>query len=159
MDKKKIIQSMMEQLEHDRQALLEATKATLEAATHEESKPENEYDTRGLEASYLAGAQSKRVAEIEEALMVCKNIQLRSFTENNPLGPTALVELDLDGKTSWVFLMPKGGGMSVKLEGKTIQVVSGQSPLGQALSGLKVGAIAVVETGPNTREYEIVSVE
>lgn len=149
----------MEQLEQDKIALLEATKATLEAATHEESKPENEYDTRGLEASYLAGAQSKRVAEIEEAYLICKNVQVRNFGPQDPIGPTAFLELDCDGKKSFVFLMPKVGGMTVKLEGKVIQVVSGHSPLGEALSGLKVGGVAVVEKGDIVREYEILAIQ
>lgn len=149
----------MAQLEQDKIALLEATKATLEAATHEESKPENEYDTRGLEASYLAGAQSKRVAEIEEAYLVCKNVQIRKFTDQDPIGPTAFLELDCEGKKSFVFLMPKVGGITIRQDEKVVQVISGHSPLGQAVSGLKVGGVAVVEKGDLVREYEILSVE
>lgn len=38
MDKKKLLESLSAQLEMDRNALLEATQATYEAATHEESK-------------------------------------------------------------------------------------------------------------------------
>ena len=34
-----------------------------EEATSEQSKAENKYDTRGLEAAYLAGAQSRQAAE------------------------------------------------------------------------------------------------
>jgi len=157
-DKKKLVAMLLEQLERDRQALLEATKATLEAATHEESQPENEYDTRGLEASYLAGAQSKRVAELEESISVCKNLQVRNFSNEEPIGPTALVQLDLEGKKIWVFLMPRVGGMTLSDDGRRIQVVSGQSPLGQALLGSRVGNFAVVETGEKAREYEICSV-
>jgi transcription elongation GreA/GreB family factor len=155
MDKAKLLENMIEQLEQDHDVLLKATQATYEAATHEESKPENEYDTRGLEASYLAGAQSKRVAEIEEALLVCRQISLKSFTQNDGVAPTALVELESDGKISYVFLMPKGGGITLKQEGKSIQVVTGQSPLGEALIGQKVGAVAVVDTGRLEKEYEI----
>lgn len=155
MDKKKLLENMQEQLEQDRIVLIEATQATYEAATHEESKPENEYDTRGLEASYLAGAQSKRVGEIEEALLVCKQISLKNFSKNEPIAPTAVVELESDDKITYVFLMPKGGGMTLKQNEKSIQVVTGQSPLGQALVGLKVGGVALVETGRQEREYEI----
>ena len=149
---------MTEQLESDRLILIEATQATYEAATHEESKPENEYDTRGLEASYLAGAQSKRVGEIEEALLVCKQITLKSFTENDVIAPTAVVELESDGKNSFVFLMPKGGGMNLNYDGKSIHVVTGQSPLGEALLGQKIGGVAVVDTGRQEKEYEILKV-
>ncbi len=59
--------------------LKEAALATYEAATHEESKPENEYDTRGLEASYLAGAQAKRTAEIEELLIILKHLDVKKI--------------------------------------------------------------------------------
>ena len=159
MDKKKLVAMLLEQLERDRQALLEATKATLEAATHEESQPENEYDTRGLEASYLAGAQSKRVAELEESISICKNLQVRSFSGDEPVGPTALVQLDLEGKEIWVFLMPRVGGVTLFENGRRIQVVSGQSPLGQALLGVKVGGFAIVETREKAHEYEICSVQ
>ena len=37
-------------------------------ATDEQSKAENKYDTRGLEASYLAHGQSRQAAETAEAL-------------------------------------------------------------------------------------------
>lgn len=158
MDKKKLLESMIEQLEKDHIALMEATQATLEAATHEESKPENEYDTRGLEASYLAGAQSKRVSEIEEALSIFKSIKLKDFTQNDPLASTAVVELESEGKTLFVFLMPKGGGIIIKQDNRSYQVVTGTSPLGEALQGLKVGDVALVETGKQEREYEILNV-
>lgn len=158
MDKKKLLESMIEQLEKDHVALMEATQATLEAATHEESKPENEYDTRGLEASYLAGAQSKRVSEIEEALSIFKNIKLKDFTKNDPLASTAVAELESDGKTLLVFLMPKGGGITIKQDNKSYQVVTGSSPLGEALQGLKVGDVAIVETGKQEKEYEVINV-
>ena len=158
MDKRKLLESIQEQLEHDRQLLIEATQATYEAATHEESKPENEYDTRGLEASYLAGAQSKRVGEIEEALLMCKQISLKGFTENDPIAPTAVVQLESDDKTTYVFLMPVGGGMTLKQDNRSVQVVSGQSPLGEALLGLKAGSVAVVDTGRLEKEYEVIKV-
>jgi transcription elongation GreA/GreB family factor len=158
MDKTQLLQSMVEQLEQDHKALLAATQATYDAATHEENKPENEYDTRGLEASYLAGAQSKRVSEIEEALVVCKQIKLRNFNSSDPIAPTALVELESDGKITYVFLMPKGGGIHLNQQGRSIQVITGTSPLGEALLGLKVGDVAVVETPQQDKEYEILRI-
>ena len=66
MKKQELISAFITQLERDLVTMKEAARNTLQAATHEESKAENEYDTRGLEASYLAGAQSKRAAEIED---------------------------------------------------------------------------------------------
>ena len=160
MDKKKLIEQIRLKLETERLALIEAAKATYEAATHEESKPENEYDTRGLEASYLAGAQAKRVGDIEEMISICRNLEVKKFDSKAPISSSALVEVEYNGKKSFVFLMPKGGGVLIPFEGKNIQVIAPNSPLGTSLLGLKVGDTAIVETNDeNVKEYEILSVE
>lgn len=159
MDKKKLIEHIKDKLEAERLTLIAAARATYEAATHEESKPENEYDTRGLEASYLAGAQAKRVIDIEEMIVYCKNLTLKSFNNTTPIGSSALVEVEYNGKNLFVFLMPKGGGIVVSFEGKNIQVIAPNSPLGTSLIDLKVGDVAMVETETDIKEYKILSVE
>lgn len=158
-DKKNLLEEIKSQLEKDRVALMAAAQSTYEAATGEESRPENEYDTRALEASYLAGAQAKRVTDIDEQLAMCKAIELKSFHSSSPISSTALLNLDLDGHKSWVFLLPKGGGLFVQHQGQQIQIITPISPLGEALIGLKQGDAAVVEVGKETKEYEILEVQ
>lgn len=158
MDKKKLVQAIITQLEQDLVALKAAAMETYAAATGEESQPENEYDTRALEASYLAGAQSQRVAQVEEALMLYKLLETRDFDANTPIGPTALVDLELDDKKSLAFITPASGGMVLKFEGLTIQVLTPKSPLGEALVGLKTGDVATVDKDKRTLEYEILNV-
>ena len=55
---------IIDKLQADLAVAKDALKASHEAATHAESKAENKYDTRGLEAAYLADGQRKRVHEI-----------------------------------------------------------------------------------------------
>lgn len=157
-DKKQLLEAIRAQLETDRAALMAAAQSTYEAATGEESQPENEYDTRALEASYLAGAQAKRVSDIDEQLAMFKILELRSFGSQTPIAATALVELDLEGHRSTVFLLPKGGGLFIKLNEAQIQTITPSSPLGEALLGLKEGDLAIVEIGEDTKEYEILKV-
>lgn len=159
MNKQKLIEHMISQLQEDLTAAIAAAKATYEAATHEESKPENEYDTRGLEASYLAGAQAKRVGEIEELLSICRHLEIKGFSKSDTVSATALLEVQLGSKKIFLFLLPKGGGHTMQFEGKSVQVITPTSPLGEALLGLKVGDFATVEMGPQTREYEIISIQ
>ena len=159
MDKKQLINKIKEKLEVERLALVEAAQATYEAATHEESKPENEYDTRGVEASYLAGAQAKRVADIEEMISICKNLELKKFNDKTPIASSALVKVQYFDRKMNVFLMPKGGGTIVHFDGIDVQVIAPNSPLGAALLTLKVGDVALVETEEDVKEYEILSVE
>ncbi len=157
MDKKRLIEAFIQQLEADLMMMKEAAKNTYEAATGEESKPENEYDTRGLEASYLAGAQAKRAGEIDEVLSLFKNMDVRTFSAKDPIQATSLVEVSSQGKRSHLFVMPKGGGVSLQFEGKTIQLITPNSNIGEAIVDLKVGDIAEVEIGEKVREYEILA--
>jgi transcription elongation GreA/GreB family factor len=157
-DKKKLIAHIRAELEKDLLILKEAERATREAATHEESKPENQYDTRALEASYLAGAQSKRITDTEDILVIFKHVEPKNFTDQDRISATALVEAELNGKKSYFFVMSKGGGLSVTFEGMKIQVITPSSPLGGALLGLKAGDSALLEKGSQILEYEILSI-
>src|SRR5688572_10642274 len=122
MNKIQLITQICEMLEQDRLRLKEAARATYEAATHEESKPENEYDTRGLEASYLAGAQAQRVQETEEVLFLFraleKNLQNGRAVKSEKVVATSLVEVEHNNKKSFVLVMPKGGGIMLKFDGE-----------------------------------------
>jgi hypothetical protein len=157
-DKKALVEKIIEKLEAERTALASAARSTYEAATHEESEAEDQYDTRGLEASYLAGAQAKRVAELEQFILMLRFLDVKNFGEDTPISSTALVELDHEGKISWCFLLPSGGGMTLDFDGIQIQIITPKSPLGEALMTRKAGDVALVDTGRETREYEIVSV-
>lgn len=130
-----------------------AAQATAAAATHEESKAENQYDTRGLEASYLAGAQQGRVAEIEAALLRLKNTPLRLFSADDRVALTALVTLSCDDQTFRYFLMPVGGGLTLHDGSDTVLVVTPQAPLGKALTGKVVGDDCVT-----SRTFEIIEI-
>ncbi|MNJ94613.1 transcription elongation factor GreA [compost metagenome] len=158
MDKKKLVEAIITQLESDLVAAKATAKVSREAATNEESKPENEYDTRALEASYLAGAQSKRVVEIEELISIFKFIQVKDFKPNEGISATALVQVELDGKRSFLFIVPKGGGLILKMDGQTVQIVTPTSPLGETLLDLQAGDTALVEIGDTEKEYKILSV-
>jgi hypothetical protein len=158
MDKKKLILAFIEQLKTDLQALIEAARATYEAATHEESKAENQYDTRGLEASYLAGAQAKRVSEIDEVLGLFQRGSFRNFQAGDPIADSALVEVESKKKRSYVFLLPTGGGVSLTFEGNPVHIITPNSVLGEAMMGLCSGDVAEIEIGDQIREYKILSV-
>ncbi len=158
LDKKKLVTALREQLLADLAIVKQAQLATYEAATHEESKPENKYDTRGLEASYLAGAQAKRISEIEELLVILTHLQVKDFGENDKINSSALIEVESQGRRSHFFIMVKGGGLAVKFEGLNIQIITPNSPVGGALLSRKKGDVAIVENGSQIREYEILNI-
>jgi transcription elongation GreA/GreB family factor len=158
-NKKSLIQYITRQISDELQAITQAAKNTYDIATHEDNKPENKYDTRGLEASYLAGAQAKRVADMKEVLAIFENLPIKAFSDSSKIMATALVEVSQNNKSSFVLIMPKGGGQSVQFEGATIQVITPDSPLGQALLGRELGDTFEIEMGLKRLEYEIISLQ
>jgi transcription elongation GreA/GreB family factor len=157
--KKSIVEKIISQLERDLELLVQAATIARDAAVHEESKAEDKYDTRGLEASYLAGAQAKRAAEIEQLLFNYRQLELLDFDDSTPIATTALVELELEGgrRRGSYFLVPKGGAMTVELEARKIQVITVASPLGQELLGREQGDEFELVTPTQKNRYLIKS--
>lgn len=159
MDKVKLLENIIEQLETELALITAAAKNTYEIATHEENKPENEYDTRGLEASYLAGAQAERVSEMKSAVFLLKSVKLKPFSDQDPIGYGALIEIAFDDKTKTIFFLPKAGGTQISFKNKVVSIVTPDSPLGEALLGLKVGDEFSIDAGKNQKYYEIISIQ
>ena len=60
MEKSRLIKQIVASLSQSLGVLEKAARASHAEATHESSKAESKYDTRGLEAAYLAGGQAGR---------------------------------------------------------------------------------------------------
>ena len=157
-DKRALIAKLRDDLAGTIAVLRHAAQEAREAATHEEAKPENDKDTRAVEAAYLAGAQADRVRELERTSAALASLDLRSFGPADAISSAALVELDTDGATHWYFLAPQGGGMRVTVGGVEVQVVTPQSALGRELLGKALGAVVELKLQQKVRSYEIVGV-
>lgn len=155
MNKKQLIAQIIGQLQADLDMNIAAANEAREAATHEESVAENQYDTLGLEASYLAHGQSKRVQALEVNLADYRNMPLREFSEDSAAGLGALVMLENnDGTVKRLFIGPAGGGIQIEDGSETVFVITPQSPIGQALTGRYPGDIVKLPQG----EFEITAV-
>ena len=60
MDKSRLIKQIVASLSQSLGVLEKAARASHAEATHESSKAESKYDTRGLEAAYLAGGHLRQ---------------------------------------------------------------------------------------------------
>ena len=160
MNKKALIELVLIELKRQHQTLFNSALEAKSAATDEESKAENKYDTRGLEASYLAGAQAKRTTELEETIKVISDFLKTDLKPHNIIQSTSLVSCEIDGEKTFYFLiLPKVGGLELNFEARKITVLSPESPLGEHLTGLKTGDYFEFHIKGQVREYEILSVE
>ncbi len=158
MNKTQLLQTLVACLEEERDALLKSAERTRQAATHEEARPENDKDTRALEASYLARGQAKRVEESNETITRLRFLSLKTFTAEEPIDMTALVELEAEDETFHVFLLPVGGGSRVEFEGHTVRVVTPAAPLGRALLNRETGDDFELQVARQKKQYVVVSV-
>src|SRR3989441_8418533 len=100
---KQIVTTLMASLD----TLEKAARASHAEATHESSKAENKYDTRGLEAAYLASGQARQAREILESIKVYGSLQVKEFGATDPIDLSAVVELETAGAIETYFIGPR----------------------------------------------------
>ena len=157
MNKSALKEELIRVVAADLATLERAHRATMEGATHEQAKPENDKDTRALEQSYLARGQAKRTEDLRDGLVAIRSMEIEVFTADKPVGVGALVTAQEGKRTIRFFLALHGGGS--RLAQGSVQVVTPRSPLGEALIGKRVGDDCEVLTGGNRREFELVAIE
>ena len=158
-NKNAIIREIIAALAAELASYTHSARIAFAAATDEQSKAENKYDTRALEASYLARGQSLQAAEIQQAIAQFEAMPVREFRAGAPVDVGALVALEGKGGMTHYFIGPRGGGTEVNYEGCEILVITPQSPMGSQLMGLKSGAKVKISVGRFTDTYTIASVQ
>ena len=159
LNKRAIIQKITAKLVGELEIYFRAAQFSRAEATHESNKAENKYDTRGLEASYLARGQSRQAAELEAAIAEFEKLGVKKFADGDAIAVGALVELEHGGESSIYFVGPRAGGTEVLHDRKEILVITPQSPLGEQLMGKKSGDQPQLNFGGVKQATKIIRVE
>ncbi|MES2660550.1 MAG: transcription elongation factor GreAB [Verrucomicrobiota bacterium] len=149
--------AILDQIRSELRARLERlSKAAFEAhaaATDPGSKAEGKYDTRSLEASYLAAGQARQVDELAESVRIFDSLTLPDFGMDDAIDAGALVKVSLNGQTLHFLLVPASGGLEITCEGIEITLLTPASDLYRKLLGMLAGesldmpALVVTEVG------------
>jgi len=158
MNKSQLLKHIVAALGESLETLERAARASHDEATHESSRAEDKYDTRGLEAAYLAGGQARQAKEIMESMKLYSSLPTRNFAPSDLIDLTAVVKLETDGTPFLYFIGPKSGGVEVNFDGEEITVITPQSPLGQNLVGKKSGQSWTAKLGNSNVKYKIAKV-
>src|SRR5580700_8804326 len=78
-DKARLVKEIVASLSASLGVLEKAARASHAEATHESSKAESKYDTRGLEAAYLAGGQARQAKEILDSIKLYETLMAKDF--------------------------------------------------------------------------------
>lgn len=139
MRKARLLDTIRKELQKRLEQLTHAAREAHAAATDPDSKAEGKYDTRSVEASYLAEGQAKQVKELTQTVRVLETFTAPDFAMDDPIGVGALVEIDLRGECSLMLLAPSAGGMVVTVDGEEVTLLTPSSMLYQKLLGKRAG--------------------
>ena len=160
MNKDALIRQISTQMAQELQTLLQASDQAHQTATHSESKAENKYDTRGLEAAYLAHGLSVRAQALREAQALFVQWQPKAFARDEPIGVGALVTLEDDaGQQKRVLLAAQGGGLKGRVAAGEVTVVTPSAPLGKALLGRELDDRVALTIQGRVTAYWVVDLE
>lgn len=150
--KQKILNRLIQDLEDELSVIKDAAKHSKELVGEADLRQESKYDTRAIEASYLASAQLKRVEELELDIQMLKEVEIH---DAHTVEMGSLVTILHNGQARLHFLSPVSGGNILEIEGQPVLIISVFSPIGAEAIGLSVGDSFEVETPKGNRLYEI----
>lgn len=141
MNKSTFIESFINTLKRELETSIARAKESFEVATDDESRGDGKYDTRGLEASYLAGGQALQAKELGEALDRLEQLKTGFYLEvaSKSICLGSLFEVSSGKSSDWYFMANDRGGLEIDHDGTTITILTLQSPLGSKLLGASVG--------------------
>lgn len=134
-----LIDLIRQTLKENLERLTAAAREAHDAATDPSSKAEGKYDTRSLEASYLAAGQAKQVDDLAAAVQRFETFDSIDFDITDPIAAGALVEIEIQDEPSHYLLAPAAGGLTLDYQGMEITLLTPASALYQQLLGKAVG--------------------
>jgi hypothetical protein len=134
-----LLAQIRQELRKHLERLSKAAQEAHAAATDPGSKAEGKYDTRSLEASYLAAGQARQVDELAEAVRIFDGLALPDFSSSEPVDAGALVEVKMGGESVFFLLVPSSGGLEIRHEGQEITLLTPASDLYRKLLGMSLG--------------------
>ncbi len=155
-NKTAVVDALRRALTEQLHTLCGAVQAAVQAATDEEARPENKYDTRALEQSYLAAGQTERIEALRRTLAALHNWQPTARLEQVAAGALVLVE-DRKG-ANWLFITPFAAAALLQVAGMAVQTVWQGAPLALALLGKQAGDEVTARVAGGVRELEVLTV-
>jgi len=139
MNKQVFFDALIDELNRELALAVSASKDAADYATNEESRADSQWDTQGLEASYLAAGQASQARVWVEAIEELTVDRSEVLKTKILIAVGSLFECDLGGSAEWFFYSGVAGGQTVTVEGVEVTVITTQSPLAARVRGRKAG--------------------
>lgn len=138
-EKEDVVAELVRALQLEVEQAVGASRDAADYATNEEARAESQWDTQGLEASYLAAGQADQARQWAEALETVQRSREALSAPKAEVTIGALFRCDLNGAAECFFLAPVAGGLVLTVGEVKVTVVTPQSPLAGRLIGKRSG--------------------
>ena len=155
MQKKIIIKSLIDAVIKELDSIKLAAQTTKDHRQSDDLRSEGKYDTRSIEAGYLAVGQMQRLEELKLELQMLEEIPCRDFPPTDQIGIGALVEIEFNNQSRHYFISPTAGGTMLRIGDETVLVISVFSPIGNQVIDLKKCDTFELQTPKELRTYLI----
>jgi hypothetical protein len=139
MDKARFFQCLLSSLRKEVLHSINASKDAAEYATNEESRAESQWDTQGLEASYLAAGQASQARQWALAIEELQSEREDLLKPNSQISLGALFSCDFGDSVEHFFFAGTAGGQTILIDEQEVTVITAQSPLAGRLRGCRAG--------------------
>jgi transcription elongation GreA/GreB family factor len=159
LSKNVLLERLRARIAADLAALTESQRSIQAGATHEETRAEDDKDTRAVESSYLARGLAERVSNLRHAVAVLASFKPGRFGVEDAVAMGALVELSSNAGGARYFVVPAAGGLEIDIDGARITSVTPTAPLGAALIGRFIDEDVDVLTPKGVRSFTVVAID
>jgi len=130
--KQTVLDAVIHLLEKELERQVQANAQSNAGAAFSAANADKQRDTTGFEAANLARGHARLAADLRHHIQALKAMDMEDFT-GQEIDIGAVVEVDLGGEVDTYMLLHCGGGIEVDVDGKTITIITPESPLGSAL--------------------------
>lgn len=156
MDKQALKAALLQSFDEEIQHAIAASRTAQETASHQDNQPENQYDTLALEAAYLAHGQSERILSLQQTRIQLEKWPIKHFDQDSEVGLGAAVTLLSSADITRNLFIAPVGGRTLTLDGKSLLVISVDTPLAKALSGCYLGDEVTLTLDGQVDDWEVI---
>lgn len=158
LDKQALKAALLQSLDDEINTALQAATTAQVTASDANNKPENQYDTLALEAAYLAHGQSERILGLQQTRIQVAKWPVPELTGNDSVRTGAYVELIAKDDTEQAVFISLVGGRQLLINGRSVLVISSETPLAKSLAGCHVGDEVSLTLGGKAQYWALLRV-
>lgn len=155
MDKNSVVDALLDSLKAELNNAVTASQDAADYAVNEEARAESQWDTQGLEASYLAAGQAEQARQWAELIEILERSRKELLGGNSEIALGAVVHCEILGEEERFFVAPVAGGQVLEVNEETLTVLTPQSPLATRMWGMKAGQDFTLANGGAARILNI----